>query len=70
MKVELTKEELDLLKRQVKGKFNHWSATIEEKELMMGVIDKADKLMEELDAYDELDGDLMAWYLAKYENQG
>lgn len=70
MKVELTKEELDLLKRQVKGKFNHWSATIEEEELMMGVIDKADKLMEELDAYDELDGDLMAWYLAKYENQG
>ena len=38
-------------------------------EVLGGVIDKADALMEELDAYDELEGDLIEWYWNKYQAQ-
>jgi hypothetical protein len=36
---------------------------------MNSVIKKAEDLMEELDAYDELDESLMEWFLAKYNEQ-
>ena len=44
-------------------------ATIEEVNAMNSVIKKAENLMEELDAYDELDESLMEWFLAKYNEQ-
>ena len=43
--------------------------TEEEQQLLMGVIDKADALLEELDAYEELNGNLILWFYNKYQEQ-
>ncbi|MBQ7774515.1 MAG: hypothetical protein IJ379_01210 [Lachnospiraceae bacterium] len=58
-----------MLKQNVNGEFSPMVATEEEAEAMNSVIDKADKLMEELNAYEELDNSLMEWFLNKYEAQ-
>lgn len=50
-----------------------WNATDEQQKLLTGVIDKAEALMDELDAYDDLDnymeGGLVAWFYDKYKAQ-
>lgn len=68
-KIELSELELRMLKASVNGEFFTATATDEEAAAMNSVIDKADKLMDELDAYDELDNSLMEWFLAKYNAQ-
>lgn len=68
-KIELTELELKMLKLNVAREFYPLVATEEESKAMISVIDKAEKLMEELDAYDELGDSLMEWFLDKYENQ-
>lgn len=68
-RIELSDLELQMLKQSVSGDFSPMGATEEEAEAMNSVIDKADKLMEELDAYDELGNSLMVWFLNKYKAQ-
>lgn len=69
MKIELTEVELKVLKQQIEGEFSILDATDEERAAMGQVIKKADELMDELDAYNELQDSLMKWYLNKYEEQ-
>ena len=60
-KIELTEKEIEV-----------HSATEEQQKLLMGVIDKANKLLDEEDAYDELEAqgnDLIDWYWKKYQAQ-
>ena len=70
-KIELTAEEIQVINQQLNGEIEVWNATDEQQKLLTGVLDKADELLEELDAYDELDeqygGDLVKWYYAKYQ---
>lgn len=68
-KIELTKEEIEVIELQLAKKIDIDTATERQKVVLMGVIDKADLLMEELDAYDELDDDLIQWYYDKYKAQ-
>ncbi len=72
-KIELTAEEIQVINQQLNGEIEVWSATDEQQTLLTGVLDKADELLEELDAYEELDekfgGDLVKWYYAKYQAQ-
>ena len=72
-KIELTAEEIQVIKQQLNGEIEVWNATDEQQKLLTGVLDKADELLDELDAYDELDeqfgGDLVKWYYAKYQAQ-
>lgn len=68
--IELTREEIEVVELQLAGKININNPTEEQKQLLMGVIDRADELMAKLDAYDELDGDLIRWYYKKYKSQG
>ncbi len=68
-KIELTELEIKMLHRNLEGSFFPPNCTDEEIEAMHSVIDKADNLMEELDAYDELGESLMAWFLEKYKEQ-
>lgn len=68
-KIELTKEEIEVIELQLAKKIDIDRATERQKVVLMGVIDKADALMEELDAYDELDDDLVKWYYDKYKAQ-
>ena len=67
--IELSQEEIAVIEKQLKGGVGFEFEDEHEKEVMMGVIDKADELIHELDAFDELDGDLIAWYYQKYKAQ-
>lgn len=68
-RIELTGLELQMLKLNVAREFYPLVATIEEMKAMNSLIKKAEDLMEELDAYDELDESLMEWFLERYNKQ-
>ena len=65
----LSEEEIAVIEKQLKGGVGFEFENDREKEVMMELVDKADELIHELDAYDELDGDLIAWYYNKYKAQ-
>lgn len=70
-KIELTKGEIEIVELFLAEKIDiETVATDEQKELLMGVVDRAEALMEELNAYDELDDNLVGWYYNKYKHQG
>jgi len=68
-RIELTPLELAMLKRDLAGEFFPPEQTDEENKALANVIEKADNLMEELDAYDELGDSLMQWFYDKYQTQ-
>lgn len=72
-KIELSADEIKVIKQQLNGEIEVWNATDEQQKLLTGVIDKAEALMDELDAYDDLDnymaGGLVAWFYDKYKAQ-
>lgn len=68
-KIELTADEIKVIEQQLNGEIEVWSATDEQQEILTRVTNDAEALMDELDAYDELDGDLIQWYYDKYKAQ-
>lgn len=68
-KIELSELELAMLKRDLRGDFFPPEQTDEENKALARVIDMADNLMEELDAYDELGDSLMQWFYDKFKAQ-
>lgn len=69
-KIELTKEEIEVVDLFLAEEIDIESvATDEQKKLLMGVVDRAEALMDELNAYDELGDNLVAWYYNKYKAQ-
>lgn len=72
-KIELSESEKKLIEKHLSGKFNTFCATDEELVTMNDLIEKATDLQFELDAFDECmgdgDGDLLAWYLKKFNEQ-
>ncbi len=68
-KIELTPLELAMLERDLRGEFFPPEQTDEENKAFARVIDKAEALMEKLDAYDELGNSLMEWFYHKYKAQ-
>ena len=69
-KIVLTEKEIEVIDLFLAEKVDiETVATDEQKELLMGVTDRAEALMEELDAYDELDDNLIKWYYEKYKAQ-
>lgn len=67
--IELTPLELAMLERNLRGEFFPPEQTDEENKAFANVIEKADALMEKLDAYDELGNSLMEWFYHKYKAQ-
>lgn len=65
----LTKEEKAVIEKHLAGNFNIFFSEEQEQNLLSKVIKDADALMKELDAYDELDDNLLAWYYNKYKSQ-
>lgn len=65
-KIELTDLELKVLQQDVNREFSDFDATEEELRAMVSVINKAEALMRELDAYNELGDNLILWYWNKY----
>ncbi len=68
-KIELTEKQKEVLQKQINGDYSPFFATDEDREALNQVIDMASILAEELDYPDDIDGDLMAWFLGKYQNQ-
>lgn len=68
-KIILSEKEIEVIKKQLSGKIEVHSATEEEQKFLMDVIDKAEALEEELDAYDESGDDLIEWFYNKYKEQ-
>ena len=69
-KIELTEKEIEVVELFLAEKVDiETVATDEQKELLMGVTDRAEALMDELNAYDELDDNLIKWYYDKYKAQ-
>ena len=61
-KIVLTEKEIEVIDLFLAEKVDiETVATDEQKELLMGVTDRAEALMEELNAYDELDDNLIKW---------
>lgn len=70
--IVLSADEIKVIDQQLNGEIEVWSATEEQQRLLTGVIDKANNLLDELDAYEELEnegGDLIAWFYRKYQEQ-
>lgn len=71
-KIELSAEQIKVIEQQLNGEIEVWNATDEQQEILTGVVDSASDLMDELDAYDELDkcnNNLVQWYYDKYKAQ-
>ncbi len=71
-KIVLTEKEIEVIQQQLNGEIEVHSATEEQQQLLMGVIDKANDLLDEEDAYEELEAqgnDLIDWYWKKYQAQ-
>lgn len=65
----LTNIEARMLLLNVTREFDPMTATMEEAAATNRVIEMADNLMESLNAYEELDGDLMVWFDNKLKAQ-
>ena len=68
-KIILSDREKQILEAQLKGGVGFEPETDEEKEVLSKLIDQADALIRELDDWDNLNGDLLAWYYNKYKEQ-
>lgn len=68
-KIELTADEIKVIKQQLNGEIEVWSADDYQQKHLTSVINKADALLEELDAYDEMGDDMILWFWNKYKAQ-
>ena len=68
-KIILTDEEKAVIDKQLKGELNAFFMEDREREIIDKVIDDANALMTELDAFDEMGDDLVKWYYDKYKAQ-
>lgn len=67
-KIELTNLQEQLIQKQLNGEYDPFLSSEEEKNAYNDVIDKAQDLCDELDAYDEIE-DLLPWFWEKYQAQ-
>ena len=68
-KIELTELEKRMLNHfLVSGGYSVMGHSTSENDAMMSVITKAEKLMDELDAYEETGEDLLRWFYSKIYN--
>lgn len=68
-KIELTELEERMLQANIDCTFFPPEATDEECKAMISVLRKAEDLMHELKAYDEIGTNLMLWFQNKYKAQ-
>ena len=68
-KIELSADEIQVIHEQLNGEFGAFTATPRQQQLIMGVTDKAVALADELNAFDDVGEDLIAWYYNKLQEQ-
>lgn len=69
--IVITQEQMEVIQEYLDGEIGMFTATDHQMEVMSGVIEEATALLEELDAYDELDenNDTIRWYITKHNEQ-
>lgn len=68
-KIELTEKQKELIQSQLDGTYSPFTSSEEDQIAFNDVIEKAETLCDELDAYDEMGEDLMEWFWGKYQDQ-
>lgn len=68
-KIELSENEIAVIDKYLKGEISMFGTGDEDMETMKGVINKAETLQDELDAYEESGEDLIIWFWEKYQAQ-
>lgn len=68
-RIILTDKEKELIEKQLNGQFSPFDATNEERQTLSNVIQSAEILCKELDAYDDIGDGLLQWYYNKYKAQ-
>ena len=66
-KIVLSEDEKVVIEMQLRGEIEIDTATEDQQQLLMGVINKAEKLMDETD--EDPGDDLIAWFYEKYKAQ-
>lgn len=66
-KIVLSDDEKVVIEMQLRGEIEIDTATEEQQQLLMGVINKAETLMDETD--EDPGDDLIAWFYEKYKAQ-
>ena len=66
-RIELSADEIKVIKQQLNGEIEVWNATDDQKKHLTSVIHKAEALDEEL-GYEEFD-DMIQWFWDKYKAQ-
>lgn len=59
---------MEVIQLELNKQIDIWSEP-EKLTIVCDVIKRAEVLMEELDAYDELNGDLLRWFWNKYQEE-
>ena len=68
-KIELTEAEKEVIQKYFNGEITAFGTSEEDMQTMSGVINKAEDLMHELEAYDDAQEDMVKWYWELYETQ-
>ena len=68
-KIELSELEIKVIEQQLNDEFDPFDATEEEQGAMTSVMEKAQALMDELEAYEESGDDVVKWFYEKYKSQ-
>lgn len=68
-KIILSDEQIGVIEKHLRGEINALDGTDEEKKVLAEIIDAANDLCEELDAYDKVKNSFVEWYYERYKAQ-
>lgn len=68
-KIILSDEEIAIIEKQLNGLFSPLESTNKERQTFNRIIQSAETLCNELDAYDDVGDSLLQWYYDKYKAQ-
>lgn len=68
-KIVLNEKQKAVMQKYLDGEYSPFFSSEDEQLAMNDVIDMANQLEEELDAYEESGEDLMRWFWGKYQEQ-
>lgn len=68
-KIILSDEEIAIIEKQLNGQFSPLESTNKERQMFKSIIQSAETLCNELDAYDDIGDSLLQWYYDKYKAQ-
>lgn len=68
-KIILSDEEIAIIENQLNGQFSPLESTNKERQTFKSIIQSAETLCNELDAYDDIGDSLLQWYYDKYKAQ-